>query len=69
MRVCLLFVLLLNVLGLAASRLNEALEARQALIAKFDDSEKKYLADVRDSLLYSLEANNNEESLRYPKNN
>ena len=65
MRVCLLFVLLLNVLGLAASRLNEALEARQALIAKFDDSEKKYLADVRDSLLYSLEANNNEESLRY----
>jgi hypothetical protein len=65
MRVCLLLVLLLNVLGLAASRLNEALEARQALIAKFDDSEKKYLADVRDSLLYSLEANNNEESLRY----
>ena len=65
MRICLLLVLLLNVLGLAASRLNEALEARQALIAKFDDSEKKYLADVRDSLLYSLEANNNEESLRY----
>ena len=65
MRVCLLLVLFLNVLGLAASRLNEALEARQALIAKFDDSEKKYLADVRDSLLYSLEANNNEESLRY----
>ena len=65
MRFFLLLVLLLNVLGLAASRLNEALETRQALIAKFDDSEKKYLADVRDSLLYSLEANNNEESLRY----
>lgn len=65
MRIFLLLVLLLNVLGLAASRLNEALEARQALIAKFDDSEKKYLADVRDSLLYSLEANNSEESLRY----
>ena len=65
MRIFLLLVLFLNVLGLAASRLNEALEARQALIAKFDDSEKKYLADVRDSLLYSLEANNNEESLRY----
>lgn len=65
MRICLLLVLFLNVLGLAASRLNEALETRQALIAKFDDSEKKYLADVRDSLLSSLKANNNEESLRY----
>ena len=65
MRVCILFILLLNVLGLAASRLNEALEARQAFITKFDGSEKKYLADVRDSLLSSLQANNNDESLRY----
>ena len=65
MRKILVFILLLNVLGLAASRLNEALEARQAFIAKFDDSEKKYLADVRDSILTFLQANNNDESLRY----
>ena len=54
MRICLLFVLLLNAFAFAASSLDEEKTARRALIEKLDDVGKKHLADTRDSLLTSL---------------
>jgi len=67
MRVCLVFLLivLLNGVSFGASRLNEALEARRTLIENLADSTKINLANMRDSLLNSLQNNNYNEALRY----
>lgn len=67
MRVCLVFLLiiLLNGVSFGASRLNEALEARRTLIENLADSTKVNLANMRDSLLNSLQNNNYNEALRY----
>lgn len=67
MRVCLVFLLiiLLNGVSFGASRLNEALEVRRTLIENLADSTKINLANMRDSLLNSLQNNNYNETLRY----
>ena len=67
MRICLLFVLLLNVLAFAGTPLQEEKAARRAFIEKLDDAKKKFLADTRDSLLASLQANDVESTMRYVK--
>jgi hypothetical protein len=67
MRVFLLFVLLLNVLAFAGTPLQEEKAARRAFIEKLDDAKKKFLADTRDSLLASLQANDVESTMRYVK--
>lgn len=67
MRICLLFVLLLNVLAFAGTPLQEEKTARRAFIEKLDDAKKKFLADTRDSLLASLQANDVESTFRYVK--
>ena len=65
MRICLLFVLLLNAFTFAASSLDEEKTARRALIEKLDDIEKKRLADTRDSLLTSLQEKDVDAVFRY----
>ena len=67
MRVCLVFLLivLLNGVSFGASRLNEVLETRRTLIEYLADSTKVNLANMRDSLLNSLQNNNYNEALRY----
>ena len=67
MRICLLFVLLLNVFTFAASSLDEEKTARRALIEKLDDVGKKHLADTRDSLLTSLQEKDVDAVFRYVK--
>ena len=67
MRICLLFVLLLNAFALAVTHLDDEKAARRAFIEKLDDAKKKFLADTRDSLLASLQANDVESTFRYVK--
>ena len=65
MRICLLFVLLLNAFTFAVSSLDEEKTARRALIEKLDDVGKKHLADTRDSLLTSLQEKDVDAVFRY----
>ena len=67
MRICLLFVLLLNAFTFAVSSLDEEKTARRALIEKLDDVGKKHLADTRDSLLTSLQEKDVDAVSRYVK--
>jgi hypothetical protein len=67
MRICLFFVLLLNAFTFAASSLDEEKTARRALIEKLDDVGKKHLADMRDSLLTSLQEKDVDAVFRYVK--